>query len=152
MKNFNFLEDFGRERSRMKNFWKLECHEIPSSSGVYLLVAKAGIEFQYPEGKSPIYYIGKADSLRRRLLQHLKLHLEVKSRNVEEEDFLNRPRHEYGAVFGGGYCFIKTWSGMTPKNLEDEVLALFAKKYRSFPVANSAGAWNRIEKVFEKIK
>jgi hypothetical protein len=41
---------------------------------------------------------------------------------------------------------------MTPKNLEDEVLALFAKKYRSFPVANGAGAWNRIEKVFRKIK
>ena len=152
MKKLKFLKDFDCEISPVKIFWRLKKHKIPSSPGVYLLITKPGITFQYPEGKSPIYYIGEGDSLYQRLRQHLKHHLHVKNNKRQKKSPLYEPRHEYGGVFGGRYCFIKTWSGMTPKNLEDEVLALFAKKHRSFPVANSAGAWNRIEKVFRKIK
>jgi excinuclease UvrABC nuclease subunit len=79
MKKLKFLKDFDCEISPVKNFWRLKKHKIPSSPGVYLLITKPGITFQYPEGKSPIYYIGEGDSLYQRLRQHLKHHLHVKN-------------------------------------------------------------------------
>lgn len=65
--------------------------------------------------------------------------------------FLYEPRHEYGRIYGARYCFIRTWQGVSGKNLEDIVLARFAKRYHSFPVANGAGAWKRIEKEFDRV-
>ena len=144
MSAFKFLNDF--EFSPVSNFWRLNEYDIPSSPGVYLLIARKGFYFNYPTGKNPVYYIGKTDSLRRRLKGHLKYHTQVKDNKRSKKFSLYEPRHEYGAVFGGRYCFIRTWQGVSTKNLEDKVLAQFAKYYHSFPVANSAGAWNQIEK------
>jgi len=109
-----------------------------------MLIAKPSIRFRYPSGWSSVYYIGQAQSLRRRLSGHLGWH--DKARNNNRGIYsLFEPRHEYGAAFGQRYCFIKTWRGLKPKSLEDIVLAEFAKFYHAFPVANSAGAWKRIE-------
>ena len=55
-------------------------------------------------------------------------------------------RYEFAAVHGGRYCYIRTWQGLRPKDLEDIVLARFAKKYRSFPIANGAGAWKKVQR------
>lgn len=140
MKDLRFLKDFGTIAVLVRDYWKMKNHDIPSSPGVYILIAKPDISFQYPRGKSPIYYIGKAANLRRRLYEHLKHSIEAK-KDRKHEHHKYWPRYEYAASFGGRYTFIHTWQGITPKNLEDKILSQFADRYRSFPVANGAGSW-----------
>lgn len=143
---FKFLA--GMKTSPVSDFWHLDDHDTPTLPGVYLLVAKPSVHFIYPKGKSPIFYIGQARSLRKRLLAHLKYSRHVREDRRGPSSPLYWPRYEYAGVFGARYCFIRTHQGRTPKELEDIVLARFAKRYHSFPVANGAGAWNRIEKEF----
>ena len=141
---FAFLN--GLNVSRTAQIWHFHGHDVPETSGVYLLLAKPGVHFEYPAGNSPVYYIGHTYSIRDRLLTHLHYHTEARD---NRKYCLYEPRNEYGATFGCRYCFIKTGRGRTSKVLEDIVLARFAKRYRSFPVANSAGAWRRIEREFK---
>lgn len=138
----DFIADY--EPSDMKDFWKMKDHEIPTSPGVYMLVARGNSHFHYPIGKSPIYYIGQSKNLRSRLLTHLRHATEARDNRKEA---LYWPRYEFAAVYAGRYCFIRTWQGLTPKGLEEEVLASFAKKYRCFPIANGSGSWNRVENI-----
>lgn len=142
MKNLQFLQGLRTNPIPVREFWKMKNDDIPGSPGVYILLSKPSINFQYPIGKSPIFYIGKAANLRLRLHEHLKYSNEAK--NDRKRD-LYWPRYEYAASFGGRYTFIHTWQGMNPKDLEDKVLRQFADCYRSFPVANGAGSWPKNE-------
>jgi hypothetical protein len=146
---FQFLD--GLKVSRMADFWSLEGPDIPASPGVYLLVAKPSVHFIYPAGRSPIFYIGQARSLRQRLLRHRTYSVHVREERRQPSSPLYWPRYEYAGAHGARYCYIRTWPGCTPKALEDTVLARFARRYRSFPVANGAGAWNRIEREFNSV-
>jgi len=143
MKHLEFLTDYKDKVSRLANFWQLDKHDIPAAPGVYLLIAEPGFRFHYPAGWSPIYYIGQTQSLRRRLTGHRRWHLKARSDNRGYA--VLEPRHEYGAKFGGRYCFIETWRGRTAKSLEDIFLGDFARYYHAFPVANGAGAWIRLD-------
>ena len=143
---FKFLA--GLEASPLADFWRLDEHDTPELPGVYLLIAKPSVHFLYPHGKSPIFYIGHARSLRDRLSRHLEFSQHVRDDRRGPSSPLYWPRYEYAGVFGARYCFIRTRQGRTSKDLEDIVLARFAKRYHSFPVANGAGAWNRIEREF----
>lgn len=145
---FDFLEGLKVPPSPIAKFWQVKEHPIPNAPGVYILIARRGVRFTYPRGKSPVYYIGQTRSLRVRLRGHLRWHIEVRddSRSVFP---LYEARHEYGGQFGGRYCYIKTWQGQSPKSLEDIVLARFAKRFNTFPVGNGAAAWNRVEKEFK---
>ena len=136
---FGFLYD--KRSSPLRNFWRLDKHDVPELPGVYVLVARSDIRFRYPNGSSPIFYIGQARSLRKRLLQHLRRARKVHDAPQHPMDW---PRYEYAAKFGERYCFIRTTRGLKPKTLEDMVMARFARRYHSWPVANSAGAWTRI--------
>ena len=91
-----------------------------------------------------MFYIGQSANLRRRLRDHLKFATEAK---YDRQYLLYWPRYEYCAAFGTHYCYVRTWQGLKPKALEDVVMANFAKKHGSFPVANSAGSWNRIQHI-----
>jgi len=55
-----------------------------------------------------------------------------------------RPVYEYAAAFNTLYCLVYTWQGLTPKALEEILMAHFAQKHRSFPVANGAGSGDRV--------
>ena len=143
---FKFLS--GLAVSPTADFWRLENRDIPASPGVYLLLAKSNVHFIYPAGKSPIFYIGQAGSLRRRLQDHRRYSGQVRD-NRRDSNPLYWPRYEYAGAHGARYCYIRTWQGRTPKALEDIVLARFQKRYHARPVANSAGAWNRIESEFK---
>jgi hypothetical protein len=145
---FKFLN--GLTVSRMEDFWRLEDHDIPALPGVYLLLAKKSVHFIYPAGTSPIFYIGQAKSLRQRLQNHRRYAGQVRD-DCRIGSPLYWPRYEYASAYGARYCYIRTNQGRTPKALEDTVLARFQKRYYTRPVANSAGAWNRIEKEFEKL-
>lgn len=113
-----------------------EEHGIPSSPGVYFLIAKRH-RFHYPNGQSSIYYIGQAKSLHRRIVeQHSKWHERARS-NLD----VIEPRHEYGSVFGGRYCYIQTWQGISPKSLEKKVIRAFIQRYHAPPVTNGGQTW-----------
>jgi len=137
---FHFLE--GLESTKLADFWQLRGHDVPALPGVYVLAAKANVRYRYPAGSSPIFYIGQAKSLKRRLLTHLSYSEQASG---ERRIPLYWPRYEYAAQHGGRYCYIRTWQGLSPKVLEDIVLARFAKRFRAFPIANGAGAWNRVD-------
>ena len=140
----DFLDNY--EPSDLKDFWKINDHEIPTLPGVYILVARPDSHFDYPLGRSPVYYIGQSKNLRFRLRLHLKHATEARDNRKEP---LYWPRYEFAAVYAGRYCFIQTWQGMTARALEEEVLARFARKYHSFPIANGQDSWNRINRVME---
>ena len=140
MKDLKFLQDLWTSPIPLRDYWKMKNDDIPASPGVYILLSTPSIRFQYPRGKSPIFYIGKAANLRRRLHEHLKYSLEaIKEKDRKREWYW--PRYEFAASFGGRYTFIHTWQGMNPKELENMILRRFAVYYRSFPVANGAGSW-----------
>jgi hypothetical protein len=134
-------ETLKRRVSEVSNLWHSREHDVPRKPGVYFLIAKPGINFQYPAGRSPVYYIGKASSLWKRVVnQHLKHHTHVKN-NRRNGDYIYEARHEYGGVYGGRYCFILTWPGMTSTRLERMLIRAFIKEFHAPPVANGAGAW-----------
>ncbi len=136
----DFLSD--SRVSQPRDFWSLDQDVIPQTGGVYILIAGPGLVFQYPHGRSAVFYIGMARNLRSRLRQHLTYAVQARS---DRRLSLYWPRYEYAARFAGRYAFIKTWQGMSPRALEDEVLARFAARFRSFPVANGAGSWWRVQ-------
>lgn len=143
----SFLDDL--EPTPFRDFWRLNEHEIPDAPGVYFLVARPGLRFTYPTGRSPIFYIGQAGSLRERLRTHSKF-----AHHVREERRVGYnlyfPRYEYAGAFAGRYCHLRTWQGCTPRALEEIVMARFAHRYRTFPVANAAGSWNRLMPLKQK--
>jgi len=123
-------------------------HGIPSVPGVYLLIAKHR-RFQYPNGRSPVYYIGQTKSLNKRIVkQHSVWHARVRSGK-----YVIEARHEYGGVYGGRYCYIQTWPGISPEKLEKKVIRAFMQRYYAPPVANGAQVWGWVEKIhFRKSK
>ena len=121
--------------------------KIPTGPGAYVLIAGPKIRFRYPAGMSSVFYIGQSKNLRRRLNHHA-LHTAIAAdpeRRIEYGYPLWEPRYEYGAQFGARFAYIPKWQGLAdPKDVEDIVLAVFALRFRSFPVANGAGAWRRV--------
>jgi hypothetical protein len=127
-----------QKTSRVSDFWRCKDHNIPKFPGVYLLIAKK-CTFRYPTGRSPVYYIGKAKSLYKRILKdHYKWHSHVKGDRRKDNCFYEA-RHEYGGVFGGRYCYIQTWKRISPEKLEKIVIGAFVQSYHTIPVANRAG-------------
>lgn len=122
------------------SFWALNDHDIPATPGAYVLQAR-GTRFRYPRGTNSVYYIGQSGNLRRRLRAHFRRALEARD---NRQWSVYWPRYEYAAAFGTHYCYVHTWKGLTPRALEELLLARFAEKHRGFPVANSSGAWRRI--------
>jgi hypothetical protein len=94
---------------------------------------------QYPNGTSPVYYIGSTSNLKQRLTGHRRQH-------KHKSGWIYEARHEYGKVFGGRYCYLQTWQGMTAKKLERLVVREFMKHYYAPPVTNGAQVWGWVKK------
>ena len=139
----SFLSDF--HLSPTYNLWTVHMAQVPTLPGAYILLATSGTKFLYPKGSSPVFYVGQAANLQRRLLTHRRHSLNAKS---DRKLLLYYPRYEYAAVFGCRFAFIRTWQGLSAKALEELVLAHFAERFRSFPIANGTGSWNRIVQIF----
>ena len=130
------------------DFWNLKNDDIPAMSGAYILLAR-GTRFRYPIGSSPVYYIGQSTNLHRRLRTHLR-YAEAARVNENRRSTRYWPRYEYAATLGTHYCYVRTWSPLKPRALDEILMAHFATKYRSFPVANGAGSWSRVDKFIRK--
>jgi hypothetical protein len=139
MSTLSFLSDF--DLSPIYNLWTANMERISTQPGAYVLLAATGTKFLYPTGSSPVFYIGQATNLRKRLFTHRKYSADAQSNRKLS---LYYPRYEYAAAFGCRFAYIRTWQGLSAKALEENLLACFAKQFRSFPIANGAGSWNRI--------
>jgi hypothetical protein len=120
--------------------------QAPRAPGAYILLAGSGATFRYPAGESPVFYIGQAGKLRSRLWRHMTA---IRQAREARRHCVYRPTREYGAAFGTHYSFVLAPSGWLPKRLEDVLMARFARRYRSLPVANGAGAWRRIRAIID---
>lgn len=116
---FNLLED--------------EVSDIPDKSGAYVLGTRDGTMLTYPWGVSPIYYIGKASSIRNRLSEHKKFTLEAKN-DHKKESLVSRD--QYGAAFGADCVWYIAYDDMDPQNLEAKLVTRFYRVYGAIPVAN----------------
>jgi hypothetical protein len=125
--------------SEKRDFWRLRDHDIPALPGVYVLFGSHS--FDYPVGRSPVFYVGQSDDLRERLTTHLTFAAEAKN---GRKLALYYPRYEYAARFGRWYAFARTWQRLKPRAMEEMAMACFSNRYRAFPIANSAGSWNRV--------
>ena len=104
-------------------------------------LARAGTTFPYPKGRSPVFYVGQSADLRHRLTVHRTYAFQAKS---DRQLVLYWRRYEYAASYGCRFVYITTWDGVTARDLEADILARFATRFRSFPMTNSAGAWPRV--------
>jgi hypothetical protein len=137
-----FCEEVTADESpKLLDFWNLGQHPIPALPGAYVLAAHNW--FAYPAGKSPVFYIGQAANLQKRLGDHLKFAEQVRD-NDRRGLAMYYPRYEYAGAFGARYAYVRTWQRLTPRGLEEMLMASFARRYRAFPIANSAGSWNRL--------
>ena len=125
-------------------FSDLQNHDIPTKAGAYILLAR-GTRFQYPKGKNAVYYIGQSTNLRRRLRTHLRYTGYARDR-ANRQHTRYWPRYEYAARFETRYCYVTTWASLKPRKLEEILMGHFMMQHRSFPVANGAGSWSRIDK------
>lgn len=124
------------------NIETLDLEVVPEESGVYVMMSTR-IEYTYPwseskvwgeskgRGKSKVYYIGQARSLRRRLAEHKR---NFKA-TLEKYDptTIYWSRYEYATNHG---CNIVWLVSRNPQDKERELLQDFASYYGAKPVAN----------------
>ena len=120
--------------------------EVPSSEGAYVL-GTTGAQLVYPWGRSPIYYIGKADNLSLRLPQH--------QRGVERcsEDcwtYYWRTRYQYGAAYGMIAVWYELVRDETAGILESDLLERFYCHYGTIPVGNDKWDWGRLKRMADE--
>ena len=107
--------------------------DLPTDAGAYVLGTADQTMLVYPWATSPIYYIGKAENLRERLLTHRKYI------QGAIDDYWDRwwwPRYQYGAAFGAS-CVWFASTDMPAKALEATLVSHFYLRFGSIPVANT---------------
>lgn len=143
MRTLSFLKDVYNTKP-IRNFWLLDKHSIPDKPGSYIILARQGEMFEYPRKKSPVFYIGKAINLRKRLNQHFRFSRQAK---IDRKLVLYWPLYEWAAVKGARYTFVECKSDEKARLLERDFLAQFAEKYRSWPIANGQGGWDSLPSI-----
>jgi len=107
---------------------------IPEGPGAYVFGTSDGTRLVYPNGRSPIYYIGQSGNLQRRIQKHHEYILKV---DVYDEWWIRR--YQYAATFGATVAWYSTRGKQTPQSLETALIDEFYRSYFSIPVAN--GSW-----------
>jgi hypothetical protein len=141
-----FLE--GEHPSPVRDLLTWGGTEVPPVPGAYILMAREEA-FHYPWAPSPVFYIGQSGELQVRLTTHRD---GIERATNRRGKCVYRPRIEYGAAFGALFLFVPAGPGRSPKSLEDLLLALFARHHGSLPVANGAGAWDRIRGIIDRME
>ena len=92
----------------------------------------------YPWGTSPIFYIGKATKLRRRLETHKK---HIRSAEDDHEETYWWQRYQYGAAFGADCAYYSHSGPQNVQNIEARLIERFYRVFGAIPAANSS--WPR---------
>lgn len=128
------------------NLTEDDINDVTTGPGVYIIVSADNTKFVYPKGTSPVFYIGKADNLRRRLREHLKnLRLIIDNEETDMRNHYQRcSRYQYMKYYGAYvYTFHCLKSTQDAKNLESQILWKFYERYRSLPVGNGARSFEK---------
>jgi len=109
---------------------------IPTTAGTYVLGATDPIEFIYPWGRSPVFYIGQAHNIRARLTVHRSHIIDAEK---DHDELYWWPRYQYGAAFGTTAAWYSVRGRQSPSTLEAALIEDFYEMYGAIPVAN--GSW-----------
>lgn len=110
---------------------------IPSTGGTYILGTTDGTMLTYPWGTSPIFYIGKANNLKRRIINdHRNSTLKVVA---DHDEKWWKPIYQYGAAFGVDMAWYSVKGTQSPTTLETNLIDQFYEAFGAIPVAN--GQW-----------
>lgn len=112
--------------------------QFPQTGGAYVLGTADGTALVYPWGTSPVFYIGRAGNLRKRLAQHQRFLRGARVAHDEREWY---PRYQYGAAFGASVAWFSVRGRQTSQALEALLMDDFYEIYGAVPVAN--GGWPR---------
>jgi len=121
--------------------------EIENRNGCYIISSPTH-QFEYPNGKSSIIYIGKSDKLYRRLyLEHYQKHLkklrENKDFGIYEKSVLMVPsRYQYMRKWGARVDVFYCKGKQESKEFESLLIASFYNKYRAIPIGNGARSFS----------
>ena len=105
-----------------------------SSGGAYVLGTSDGTMLTYPWGSSPIFYIGKAIDLHKRLRTHRK---HILSAVEDHDERYWWPRYQYGAAFGATCAYYSRNGPQNVQNIEAGLIRDFYEAFGSIPAANS---------------
>ena len=133
-RHFHFLKNY-LDIERIKNGIKgpIEINEAEDFSAIYFFISRNN-RFILPWGNSPIIYIGKADKLRTRLMQHNNNY-----KYADPKTKFEYSRYNYMNMEGGfEIYYLRTKGRESAKCLESKVLENFYDKYGALPVGNGA--------------
>ncbi len=139
--NYNlsrFLAEYRDPDGHLFDLLKDDIDYLPDCSGAYIFTStRTG--FTYPNGKSQILYIGKANNLYSRIKGHrssLKKLSSLRKHELKNEWYYKR--YQYMRQFGCQVFWYSTRGKQDPKNLESELIEYFYDKYLSIPIGNGA--------------
>lgn len=114
--------------------------QVPNIPGVYIIVAKDGTTFQYPNGVSPVMYIGMSEHLYDRMKSHADTTLKVEQ-NIDDYRRMScqcHQRYHYFRKFGAKVYIFTRRGQQPPKSQEAIYIGKFYEKFLSLPVSNGA--------------
>ena len=118
--------------------------DIPTAGGVYIIVSPQ-TRFVYPKGNSRIIYIGKANSMRRRLKEHQASLLNAMA---DRHDELWRfDRYNYMKYHGARVYYYLCKGHQESKDLESKMIRRFYDRYGAMPVGNGARSFPRTSSI-----
>ena len=145
MKQFlSFLKDFRPRKGydgKVSDLLDADLRDIPPQEGVYIITSDT-TKFIYPKGTSRVIYIGKADSIRRRLKEH-QHHLRLAYDTPEMEDDWRFDRYNYMKYHGAQVVYYLSLGNQESKNLESDILLRFYDKFGAMPVGNGARSFHK---------
>jgi hypothetical protein len=115
--------------------------EIPEEPGAFVLGTNDGTKFIYPWGSSPIFYIGQAANLRKRLL------LQRNSAAQAAQDWSAKswwPKYQYSAAFSGDCAWYCARGSQQASAVAANLLMDFREQYGAIPVANAVPPFRMI--------
>lgn len=113
---------------------------VPNIPGVYIIVAADGTTFQYPNGKSPVMYIGMSTHLYDRLKSHADntRRIELQIEDFQRMSYQCHHRYHYFRTFGAKVYIFTRRGTQPPKSQESIYIGKFYEKFLSLPVSNGA--------------
>lgn len=107
--------------------------EIPAKGGVYIIPQT---KFVYPKGMSKVIYIGKANSIRRKLKEH-QVNLRNTINDIQDK-WWRFDRYNYMKYHGSKVYYYLCQSKQASKDLESYIWGIFYDKFGTMPVGNGA--------------
>lgn len=140
MSTWSFL---GMQPQSIADLAEVAKAHVVQRPGVYVLLTSEAWPYRYPKGESPIFYIGMSDMLCDRVATHrrrVQAILNGKAQGIEW------PRYEYAAAHSCRIAAFPLADGVDIDvgDLEDDVIALFARVYGAPPIANGAASRDKV--------